>query len=126
VPQAKPRPSTYGWPPRWSYVNNGQPAIAQGMESSLHMRADLVQPSPSSVFLFMEQSTKDGAAMDNTTMLFASVFQEGNDSLSDVHAGVGNMSFFDGHALGMNRKLWIQKMSTPRGVKEFAGGYVGN
>lgn len=124
APKEKPSEAALGWPPRWSYVKNGEPARVQERSSGKLMgRPDLVL-NPSSTFLFMEQSPLDNSCFDNTAVLFASSWREGNDSLSAQHDQNGSLSFFDGHVESMARQKWIEKMSTPESVTQFAGGWT--
>jgi prepilin-type processing-associated H-X9-DG protein len=105
-------------------VKNGQPALEQERNPyTLRGSPDRVK-FPSQTFLFMEQSPLDESCFDNTAVLFGPVWQEGNDSLSAAHNGGGSLSFFDGHAESMNRRRWIEKMSTPESVTLFAGGHL--
>lgn len=123
-PRERPSPQAFGWPPVWSYVKNGEPARVQE-RSAMHMRGkiDLV-PFPALTFLYMEQSPLDNSCFDNTAVLFASIWQEGQDSLSAQHSANGNLSFFDGHAESMRRTRWIEMMSVPESTAVFAGGYT--
>jgi prepilin-type N-terminal cleavage/methylation domain-containing protein/prepilin-type processing-associated H-X9-DG protein len=124
APREKPSEAAIGWPPRWSYVKNGEPArIFENSPYKLMGNPDMVR-QPSRVFYYMEQSPLDSSCFDNTAVLFASVWREGNDSLSAQHNKAGNLSFFDGHVEGMQRTTWIQKMSTPESTTNFAGGWV--
>ena len=124
APKEKPSAAALGWPPRWSYVKNGEPArVQENSPYKLMGRPDFVA-NPSSTFLFMEQSPLDNSCFDNTAVLFASRWQEGNDSLSAQHDQNGSLSFFDGHVESMPRMKWIEKMSTPESVTNFAGGWT--
>jgi prepilin-type N-terminal cleavage/methylation domain-containing protein len=120
----KPRPEVMGWPPRWSYVKNGQPALEQERSPYLLRGSPEKVKFPSQTFYFMEQSPLDQSCFDNTAVLFGPVFQEGNDSLSEQHFSNGSLSFFDGHVESMARRVWIDRMSTPEGTRLFAGGYI--
>jgi prepilin-type N-terminal cleavage/methylation domain-containing protein len=123
APKEKPSPAAMGWPPRWSYVKNAEPArIQENGARKLMTRLDLIQ-FPSNIFFFMEQSPLDSACFDNTAVLFTSYWREGNDSLSAQHLQNGSLSFFDGHVESMARRKWIEKMSTPDSVTNFAGGW---
>lgn len=124
APRERPSPAAFGWPPVWSYVKNGEPArVQEGHATHMRGRIDLV-PYPAQTFVYLEQSPLDSSCFDNTAVLFASIWREGNDSLSAQHLGSGNMPFFDGHVESMRRTRWIEKMSTPESTKIFAGGYV--
>jgi prepilin-type N-terminal cleavage/methylation domain-containing protein len=124
APREKPSPAAFGWPPRWSYVKNGEPSRIQENSPYKLMGTPDSVAFPSAVFLFMEQSPLDSSCYDNTAVLFASAWQEGNDSLSAQHLLAGSLSFFDGHTESMPRTAWIKRMSTPESTTHFAGGWT--
>jgi prepilin-type N-terminal cleavage/methylation domain-containing protein/prepilin-type processing-associated H-X9-DG protein len=127
--------SHYGYTPRWSYVNNGEPGVCQpsGNKLTACINPDMVKPSPGNVFLFMDQSWENTAAFDNTVVRFSKTFNKNTgghiqlyDMLSAYHGGSGNLSFFDGHIEKMKQAEFIRKyddLKNRPGTLDFFGGY---
>ena len=116
----------WGFPDvRWSYTANGQPGFSMG-NNSLIVKQDRVRPSPTSVFMIFEEWPYDKFAFNDSVSLFYTTYTPGKDSLSDCHAGGGNLVFFDGHVEWMHREDdYLQRVSTEEGTINLCGGYVG-
>jgi prepilin-type N-terminal cleavage/methylation domain-containing protein/prepilin-type processing-associated H-X9-DG protein len=120
----------WGFSPQWSYDVNLQAAFSLD-QSATRMVAKItsIQPSPNTVFMLFEQSPTDSGYADNSAVLFgypqSSDPTTGSDSLSGLHNGGGNLSFYDGHVEWMSRGDFFTQLSTPQGMKNLTGGWVG-
>ncbi|MDO8302278.1 MAG: prepilin-type N-terminal cleavage/methylation domain-containing protein [Sedimentisphaerales bacterium] len=150
APRKKPASTGYvyevfGFAPYWSYTCNGTPGmslyvLSQGAMNNhpqadlggwrwdFSVQSDMVKPGPARVFLYMEQNRNlssnrsqwDNSAFDNTVEL-SNTYVPGGDSLSDMHNGGGNMTFYDGHVEYMKRTAYVRTLLDPAGAASFAG-----
>ncbi len=135
----------WGWPdgqgtpnppgPMWSYSVNGQAGMSMN-DGQWRANPDLVQPSPTDVFMLYEQDELDAAAWDNSVSLFSPTYGIGDDSIGRYHLvsgelvigsktgkkGSGNMVYFDGHVGDMAYEEYILRLSTVTGTKQLCGG----
>ena len=113
-------------PPKyWSYVMNGQVADSLGYPHGWHVRFDKIKPNPADVIMIFDEYPLDYHAYDNTVTLVPSVYQEGNDSVTDYHNNAGTILFWDLHVEMMLRLDYLDTLSTPSGTKRLFGGYMG-
>jgi prepilin-type N-terminal cleavage/methylation domain-containing protein/prepilin-type processing-associated H-X9-DG protein len=127
--------SHYNYTPRWSYVNNVMPGGCQPAgQWDYSINPDMVKPSPSNVFLFMDEGwDSTWLGHDNTMVFFMIEFDKSMvksrmyDILSPDHNGGGNLSFFDGHLEYMKQSTFINKyddLKNRPGSFDFFGGYT--
>ena len=74
--------------------------------------------------MVFDQNPTDRVAYDNTVTLVHTVWEAGDDSLTDYHGGSGTILFFDVHVDMMLRKDFLEQTSTEEGTLRLWGGHM--
>ena len=109
----------YSYPTNWSYAANGNAAYAINQQSgpnlSLDLKVSSLHTSPSTTLMIYEEYGNSTVGYVDSIDLFSGLNDPNvlGDHLGIYHAKVGTLAFFDGHAVSMTWKQWVNAIYTP-------------
>ncbi len=112
----------YSYPTNWSYVENGNAALALQPANSNPAYFDVkygsLRTSPSTTFWIYEEYGNLTTGYVDSIDLFSGLFNPNaippiGDRLGIYHAKVGTLTYFDGHAASMTWNQWVNSVYDP-------------
>jgi prepilin-type N-terminal cleavage/methylation domain-containing protein len=111
----------YSYPTNWSYVENGNAALAVNPATtpqSLDLKYSSLHTSPSKTFWIYEEYGNLTAGYVDSIDEFSGLYNPNanppvGDRLGIYHAKVGTLTYFDGHAASMTWNQWVNAIYDP-------------